>query len=320
MSDRSKMSDRSTMSQRDRGMTLPELLISVVLTGLLVVAITASATVVLKTADNNEGRLNNARSEQNVNVWMPSDLTSAENVRTEPDLLPCGPQFGSTNTYAACPAGARSEQHLEHDAAHLVRFGRQRVERAGRHRDGRVVPLRRVRRRVGAAACQLRGHRDRPEHQHVRRVVVRVDDRAARHAGTAARRELGARHHVSGVGHQGHQRAGRGQRGERGRVGRRPGPHHQERQARARHDRRRRRRCRWWRRREDVQLQRRRHRPRDRPVDRRPHRRPHLHRRPHPLRWQLRPHRRPLGLDRHRLPERRAPASSTSSTRSPASR
>jgi prepilin-type N-terminal cleavage/methylation domain-containing protein len=105
MSDRSTMYDRSTMSQRDRGMTLPELLISVVLTGLLVVAITASATVVLKTADNNEGRLNNARSEQNVNVWMPSDLTSAENVRTEANLLPCGPQLGSTNTYAACPAG-----------------------------------------------------------------------------------------------------------------------------------------------------------------------------------------------------------------------
>ncbi|HYN31852.1 MAG TPA: prepilin-type N-terminal cleavage/methylation domain-containing protein, partial [Ilumatobacteraceae bacterium] len=98
------MSEHSSNKQRDAGMTLPELLISVVLTGLLVSVISAASIVVLRTADNNEGRLNNARSEQNVSVWMPADLTSAENVRTEAHHLPCGPQAGFTQTFAPCPA------------------------------------------------------------------------------------------------------------------------------------------------------------------------------------------------------------------------
>jgi hypothetical protein len=98
------MFKQPSTKRRDAGMTLPELLIGVVLTGLLATSIAAATTVVLRTADNNEGRLDNARSEQNVNVWMPSDLTSAENVRTEAGLLPCGPQAGTTKSFAPCPA------------------------------------------------------------------------------------------------------------------------------------------------------------------------------------------------------------------------
>ena len=83
-------------SGRDAGMTLPEVLISVMVTGLLVAALAAASTVVLRQNDNVDGRLNNSRSEQNVGLWMPSDLASAEAVDTLPGATPCGSQ---------CPPG-----------------------------------------------------------------------------------------------------------------------------------------------------------------------------------------------------------------------
>ena len=78
-------------------MTLPELLISVVLTGILIASLSMSITVLYRQADNTSGRTNNARSEQNVNVWMPADLSSAETVSTDPGASPCAP---------VCPPGA----------------------------------------------------------------------------------------------------------------------------------------------------------------------------------------------------------------------
>ena len=77
---------------RDAGMTLPEVLIAVVVTGMLVAALATATTVILRQNDNSKGRLNNARSEQNVGLWMPSDLASAESVDTSPGASPCGSQ------------------------------------------------------------------------------------------------------------------------------------------------------------------------------------------------------------------------------------
>ena len=82
--------------RRDSGMTLPEVLISVVMTALLVTTISMSITVLYRQSDNTAGRTNNARSEQNVNVWMPTDLASAETVDTTPGASPCAP---------SCPPG-----------------------------------------------------------------------------------------------------------------------------------------------------------------------------------------------------------------------
>ncbi len=48
---------------RDDGMTLPEVLISVVLTGMLCASLAMSITGVLRQTDNTTGRVNNARSE-----------------------------------------------------------------------------------------------------------------------------------------------------------------------------------------------------------------------------------------------------------------
>ena len=61
-------------------MTLPEVLITVVITGLLITGMASATMVVLRQHDNSDGRLNNARSEQNVGIWLPSDLASAEDI------------------------------------------------------------------------------------------------------------------------------------------------------------------------------------------------------------------------------------------------
>ncbi|MEO5724852.1 MAG: VWA domain-containing protein [Ilumatobacteraceae bacterium] len=83
--------------RRDSGMTLPEVLISITLMGVVMAALSAAIVVTLRQQDNSTGRLNNARSTQNVNLWMPTDLASADKVNVLPNATPCG-----TDT---CPAG-----------------------------------------------------------------------------------------------------------------------------------------------------------------------------------------------------------------------
>lgn len=76
-------------------MTLPELLISIMVTGVLITGIAVATSVVLRQGDNSKGRLNNSRSEQSVGLWMPADLASAETVDTAASASPCG---------SSCPA------------------------------------------------------------------------------------------------------------------------------------------------------------------------------------------------------------------------
>ena len=71
-------------------MTMPEVLISVVVSGLLVAGMAAASRVVLSQNDNTGGRLNNARSQQAIGVWLPGDLASAEFVDDSPSASPCG--------------------------------------------------------------------------------------------------------------------------------------------------------------------------------------------------------------------------------------
>ena len=86
-------SERNThTASRDAGFTLPELLVSIIVTGILVAALSMAAILVIRQTDNNQGRLNNTRAEQSVGIWMPSDLSSAEDVDTDPAALPCGTQ------------------------------------------------------------------------------------------------------------------------------------------------------------------------------------------------------------------------------------
>lgn len=88
--------------RRDDGMTLPELLVGVALMGLVMAALSSAVIVILRQTDNTDGRLNNARSETGIGLWMPADLASAaENadgklVVTAAGASPC---------FDACPAG-----------------------------------------------------------------------------------------------------------------------------------------------------------------------------------------------------------------------
>ena len=87
------MSDQSVRPRhpyRDRGMTLPELLISVAIIGLIAVAISGAVVVTLRQQSSTEGRLNVARAEQSISMWIPADLSSADDVNTDPGASPCG--------------------------------------------------------------------------------------------------------------------------------------------------------------------------------------------------------------------------------------
>jgi hypothetical protein len=95
------------MEHRDAGMTLPELLISVTLTGVLAGTLALATNVMLSNRENVLGRANNSRSEQNVGFFMPTDLASSESEDTDPWTVPCGPEAGPDHLPAPpCPPGA----------------------------------------------------------------------------------------------------------------------------------------------------------------------------------------------------------------------
>ena len=87
-----------TSRWRDAGMSLTEVLVATLVMGLMITTLAMATRVIIQQADNTEGRSNNARSEQNVGLYMPADLSSAEIVNVEPGAVPCGPT-------PACPPG-----------------------------------------------------------------------------------------------------------------------------------------------------------------------------------------------------------------------
>lgn len=76
--------------RRDSGMTLPELLITMTLIGIIASVVVASVVVALRTHTGTDGRLNVASAEQSVAVWLPADLASATEATTDPAASPCG--------------------------------------------------------------------------------------------------------------------------------------------------------------------------------------------------------------------------------------
>lgn len=71
-------------------MTLPELLVSVALMGLLVTVISSAIIVTLRQNDSTEGRLNLSAAEQSIGMWLPNDLASAAEYTKNPGASPCG--------------------------------------------------------------------------------------------------------------------------------------------------------------------------------------------------------------------------------------
>ena len=82
----------------DRGMTLIELLVSIGVIGLIAVVISAAITVTLRQQLDTEGRIDIARWEQSLGMWLPADLASSSAVDDLPGTTPCSSatcQFGS---------------------------------------------------------------------------------------------------------------------------------------------------------------------------------------------------------------------------------
>lgn len=85
----------------DRGMTLPELLISMALMGVLATVLAASISVTLRQSTSTEGRTNVARAEAAIDTWLPADLASTDvnnvdlpAVDLDPAATPCGTCMG----------------------------------------------------------------------------------------------------------------------------------------------------------------------------------------------------------------------------------
>lgn len=62
----------------DGGYTLPEVLITVMLLGLIATVLGAAITITFRQTDATEGRLNVARAEQSIDTWLPADLASTD--------------------------------------------------------------------------------------------------------------------------------------------------------------------------------------------------------------------------------------------------
>lgn len=87
---------RHAADDRDRGSTLIEMVLAVVLCGILMAAGTAATRAVVTQSDNVTGRLDNAGAEQRLASWLPADLASAQTVDLAPSASPC---------MGTCPTG-----------------------------------------------------------------------------------------------------------------------------------------------------------------------------------------------------------------------
>jgi len=77
---------------RDAGMTLPEVLISIVLVGVLMIAVTSATTVFLRTEKPTTSRISESKDITFLQTWLPLDLASAVSSDREPLAQPAGSQ------------------------------------------------------------------------------------------------------------------------------------------------------------------------------------------------------------------------------------
>jgi prepilin-type N-terminal cleavage/methylation domain-containing protein len=74
----------------DRGFTLVELLVTVVVTGVVMASLAGLTMVIFRQQAGSASRLDLARAEQSLGLWLPTDLASADTVDPSPDATPCG--------------------------------------------------------------------------------------------------------------------------------------------------------------------------------------------------------------------------------------
>lgn len=73
----------------ERGFTLPELLVAVTVLGIIIVPLTASIIVGMRTTGSAQQRLIEARGEQLTAAYFPSDVASSDTI-VRGDSAPCG--------------------------------------------------------------------------------------------------------------------------------------------------------------------------------------------------------------------------------------
>lgn len=83
------MNDHPTHDPHDHGMTLIELLICVAVLGTIVAVLSSAVIVTLRQQPETEGRLDVARWEQSLALWLPADLASATTVSAAEGETPC---------------------------------------------------------------------------------------------------------------------------------------------------------------------------------------------------------------------------------------
>lgn len=90
-------------------MTLVELLVSVMIIGMIATVLSAALTVTFRQHADTHGRLDVARWEQSLALWIPSDLASASTVDADASTVPCASEactFGSNALQLSWDDGA----------------------------------------------------------------------------------------------------------------------------------------------------------------------------------------------------------------------
>ena len=127
----------------DSGMTLVELLASVAVIGAIVTVLAAAVTVTFRQQGTTEARLDVARWEQSLALWLPSDLASAADITADPHAAPCGSE--------ACTFGSNALQLTWNDGS-----GPTNVSyRYGPAADGTSYQLTRVKCHAGPCTSQI---------------------------------------------------------------------------------------------------------------------------------------------------------------------
>ena len=123
----------ASRSRRDRGLTLPELLIAVSLMGVIAAVLSAAISVTYRQARSTEGRANVARSESALDTWLPADLASTDvkdttlpAVDLNPASTPCGGSCGGIDLN-----GSNALQLAWRDEGVVTRVQYQYIQVAG---------------------------------------------------------------------------------------------------------------------------------------------------------------------------------------------
>jgi hypothetical protein len=90
MSDRRVLVRPARRRHADRGVSLVELLVAVVVTGAVMASLAGLTMVIFRQQGGTGSRLDLARAEQSLGMWLPNDLASAASVDSSPGATPCG--------------------------------------------------------------------------------------------------------------------------------------------------------------------------------------------------------------------------------------